>query len=121
MAPPKTLKLDMAAEGENIVEHVSRKYGMPPEQVRAHQAAIRERGKAVGFEFNAAGRSRSWNTFDAQRLLRWAGTQGRAIEPKHALLTALMRGGQAAPVTRVKLPAAAQAKARTGLQRLDGS
>ena len=72
MAPPKTLKLDMAAEGENIVEHVSRKYGMPPEQVRAHQAAIRERGKAVGFEFNAAGRSRSWNTFDAQRLLRWA-------------------------------------------------
>jgi predicted DsbA family dithiol-disulfide isomerase len=53
------------------------------------QARIAERGAAEGFEFGK--RTFVWNTFDAHRLLRWAGAEGapgtqRAL--KHALLRA---------------------------------
>ena len=91
---PFQLNPDMPAEGEDIVEHLSRKYGMAPEQVRANQAAIRQRGQQVGFEFSAEGRSRTWNTFDAHRLLHWAGLQGRELELKHALLSAYFTHGE---------------------------
>ena len=47
---------------------------------------LKERGAAVGFEFGD--RVRVWNTFDAHRLLFWAGLQGRQRELKHALLKA---------------------------------
>jgi len=90
---PFQLNPDMPPEGEDIIEHLSRKYGMAPAQVRANQAAIRERGQQVGFEFSQEGRSRTWNTFDAHRLLHWAGLQGREVELKHALLTAYFTEG----------------------------
>ena len=54
-----------------------------------NQAAIRERGAAVGFAFGP--RSRVWNTFDAHRLLCWAeqeGPAGAQVRLKHALLSA---------------------------------
>ncbi|HVS24191.1 MAG TPA: DsbA family oxidoreductase, partial [Gammaproteobacteria bacterium] len=65
------------------------KYGLSPEQFAANRARIVARGAAEGFAFGP--RSHIWNTFDAHRLLRWAGEEGppggqRAL--KHALLTA---------------------------------
>jgi len=85
---PFELNPAMPAEGEDAVEHLSRKYGAPPEQLAKSRAALRERGAAVGFTFGD--RPRVWNTFDAHRLLHWAGLQGedkqRAL--KHALLKA---------------------------------
>jgi predicted DsbA family dithiol-disulfide isomerase len=90
---PFQLNPDMAPEGEDIVEHLSRKYGMPEAQVRANQAAIRQRGAEVGFAFSSEGRSRTWNTFDAHRLLHWAGLQGREMPLKHALLGAYFTEG----------------------------
>ena len=69
---PFELNPNMTPGGEDIVEHLSRKYQITPEQVEQNQQHLRERGAAVGFEFNLAGRKRIYNTFDAHRLLHWA-------------------------------------------------
>lgn len=85
---PFELNPAMPPEGEDAMEHLSRKYGAPPEQLAKSRAALRERGAAVGFAFGD--RPRVWNTFDAHRLMHWAGLesedQQRAL--KHALLAA---------------------------------
>jgi len=85
---PFELNPQMPPEGEDATLHLSRKYGAPPEQLARSRAALRERGAAVGFTFGE--RPRVWNTFDAHRLLHWAGTvsgeKQRAL--KHALLRA---------------------------------
>jgi predicted DsbA family dithiol-disulfide isomerase len=91
---PFELNPRMGPEGEDIVEHLSRKYGMPPAQVAANQAGIRERGAALGFEFDMERRLRTWNTFDAHRLLHWASIEGRQRELKHALLRAYFTEGR---------------------------
>ena len=85
---PFELNPAMPAEGEDATEHLSRKYGAPPEQLAKSRAAIRERGAAVGFTFGE--RPRVWNTFDAHRLLHWAGLESEARQRalKHALLSA---------------------------------
>ena len=87
---PFELNPDMPPGGEDIGEHLGRKYGSTPEQ-RAHiQATIRERGAAVGFAFNPDGRGRIVNTFNAHRLLHWAGLEGadQQLALKRALLEA---------------------------------
>ncbi len=70
---PFELNPTMAAEGADTVEYLSHKYGISAQQIAQNQAAIRERGAAVGFTFGQ--RTRVWNTFDAHRLLHWAGLQ----------------------------------------------
>lgn len=70
---PFELNPGMAPEGENIVEHIGRKYGSTPEQSAANRAMIRERAGEVGFDMRMSADSRIWNTFDAHRLLHWAG------------------------------------------------
>lgn len=83
---PFELNPDMAAEGVDAAEYLSKKYGLTAEQLASNRANLRERGDAVGFQFGE--RSRVWNTFDAHRLLHWAGEQGHQRELKHALLRA---------------------------------
>jgi predicted DsbA family dithiol-disulfide isomerase len=85
---PFELNPSMPPEGEDATEHLSRKYGAPPEQLAKNRAAIRERGAEVGFAFGE--RPRVWNTFDAHRLLHWAGLEGGEGQSKlkHALLAA---------------------------------
>jgi predicted DsbA family dithiol-disulfide isomerase len=83
---PFELNPDLGPEGREVVPYLAEKYGKTPEQVRQTQAMIRERGAEVGFAFGE--RTHTWNTFDAHRLLHWAGLQGRQRELKHALLTA---------------------------------
>ncbi|HEY4081593.1 MAG TPA: DsbA family oxidoreductase [Burkholderiaceae bacterium] len=73
---PFELNPNMVPEGEDITEHLSRKYGLPAAQLEANRDAIRQRGAAVGFDFVQGARSRIYNTFDAHRLLHWAGLQG---------------------------------------------
>ncbi len=87
---PFELNPDMPAEGEDIGEHLGRKYGSTPEQRARIQATIRERGAAVGFAFNPDGRGRIVNTFNAHRLLHWAGLEGadKQLTLKRALLEA---------------------------------
>lgn len=85
---PFELNPDMPTEGADTLEYLGAKYGIGPDQIAQNQARIRERGAEVGFTFGA--RPRVWNTFDAHRLLMWAGVQGphfqRAL--KHRLLEA---------------------------------
>jgi len=83
---PFELNPDMGPEGAEVVQYLARKYGRTPEQVAQTQARIRERGAAVGFSFGV--RKHVWNTFDAHRVLHWAGLEGRAPELKRALLRA---------------------------------
>jgi predicted DsbA family dithiol-disulfide isomerase len=83
---PFELNPDMGPEGAETVQYLARKYGRTPEQVAQGQARIRERGAAVGFAFGP--RKHVWNTFDAHRMLHWAGLEGRGLELKRALLRA---------------------------------
>ena len=85
---PFELNPDMPPEGENTAQHVARKYGANPERSAASRNAIREHGEALGFDFNYSSESRIWNTFDAHRLLYWAGIEGRQLELKEALFVA---------------------------------
>lgn len=91
---PFELNPQMPPEGEEIVGHLSRKYGLTAEQVAANTEAIRQRGEAVGFEFGAGKRQRIYNTFDAHRLLHWAKLEGRQRALKHALLKAYFTDGE---------------------------
>ncbi len=85
---PFELNPAMPAEGQNIAEHVAEKYGSTAEESAASREMIRARAANVGFAFNMSGESRIHNTFDAHRLLHWAGTLGRQRELKLALFKA---------------------------------
>ncbi len=83
---PFELNPTLAPEGKETVAYLTAKYGSTPERVAQTQAMIRQRGAEVGFTFGP--RPWVWNTFDAHRLLHWAGLQGRQIGLKRALLAA---------------------------------
>lgn len=85
---PFELNPQMGPEGQDIGEHLAQKYGSTPEQQAANWESIRQRGEALGFEFRRAGRGRVWNTFDAHRLLHWAG--GQSPHAQLALKKALL-------------------------------
>ena len=93
---PFELNPQMPAEGQDINEHLIQKYGSTPEQLAQSRAALRARGAALGFEFSQANRSRVYNTFDAHRLLHWAGEQGqgRQLALKEALFHAYFTDGK---------------------------
>jgi predicted DsbA family dithiol-disulfide isomerase len=83
---PFELNPTLAPEGADAAEYLRAKYGLSPEQLAKNRANIRDRGAAVGFAFGE--RAHVWNTFDAHRLLYWAGLEGKQRELKHALLRA---------------------------------
>jgi predicted DsbA family dithiol-disulfide isomerase len=82
----------MVPEGENVLEHVAKKYGSTPEQSAANRERIKDSAAALGFTMAGSDRSRIYNTFDAHRLLHWAGIEGRQAELKHALFEAYFTG-----------------------------
>lgn len=109
---PFELNPQIGPDGEDITEHLGRKYGSTPQQQAQVREMIRQRGADVGFDFAPAGRGRIWNTFDAHRLLHWAGeTAGpdAQLALKKALLVAC-HGRSESPADRtVLLAACAQA------------
>jgi len=108
---PFELHPDMGPEGVEVAPYLAKKYGMSAEQVERNQQAIAERGKAVGFEFRMDRRKHAWNTFDAHRLLHFAGDVGAAPQRalKHALLSAYFTEGENPSAREVLLRCAAQA------------
>ncbi len=117
---PFELNPSMGPEGADAGEYLKAKYGMGDDQLAANRAHLRERGAAVGFNFGD--RLRVWNTFDAHRLLHWAGLQGGPLthpaglqggdaqrKLKHALLQAYHGEGRnpAAHAVLLELAAAA--------------
>ncbi|TNB97266.1 DsbA family oxidoreductase [Pseudomonas jessenii] len=90
---PFELNPKMGPDGQNITEHISEKYGSTPEQSQKNREAIRARGAEVGFAFRTDGNSRIYNTFDAHRLLHWAGLEGGQLPLKQALFKAYFTDG----------------------------
>ncbi len=90
---PFELNPNMPAGGQDLGEHLSEKYGSTLEQQSQIRETIRQRGEEVGFHFNREGRGRVYNTFDAHRLLYWAGLEG-ANGPQHTLKKALLEAYQ---------------------------
>ncbi|MDP2015269.1 DsbA family oxidoreductase [Hydrogenophaga sp.] len=86
---PFELNPQMGAQGQDIGEHLTQKYGSTAAQQVQIRETIRARGAEVGFAFNPEGRGRIWNTFDAHRLLHWAELDG-APGQQHALKKALL-------------------------------
>ena len=85
---PFELNPTMAPEGADAAEYLIAKYGMSREQLAVNRQRIAERGAAVGFTFGE--RKHVWNTFDAHRMLYWAGAEGPAGS-QHALKKALLQ------------------------------
>lgn len=85
---PFELNPDMPAGGQNTIERLMAKYGYDREQVQANRKVISERAAAVGMPMRMAEDNRSFNTFDAHRLIHWAGLQGQPqqIAMKKSLL-----------------------------------
>ncbi|MBK5206068.1 MAG: DsbA family oxidoreductase, partial [Polaromonas sp.] len=98
---PFELNPGMGAEGQEITEHITQKYGITPAQAQANRENIRVRGAELGFKFSMAhepggGRHRIYNTFDAHRLLHWAELEGADQQKalKEALFKAYFTDGQ---------------------------
>ncbi len=93
---PFELNPALPPEGQDMAEHLREKYGSTPAQQAEAREAIRQRGAAVGFIFDRERRQRVWNTFDAHRLLHWAGLEGggRQLALKKALLKAYFTDGE---------------------------
>jgi predicted DsbA family dithiol-disulfide isomerase len=108
---PFELNPQMPAGGQDITEHLTQKYGSTPEQQAQIRDTIRQRGADVGFAFNPSGRGRIYNTFDAHRLLHWAGlaSSERQLALKKALLVACHSDSLAMESPEVLLAAVAQA------------
>ncbi|ODT89353.1 DsbA family oxidoreductase [Phenylobacterium sp. SCN 70-31] len=91
---PFELNPHMPAEGQNIGEHVREKYGATPEQSARNRDHIRARAAEVGVTIATTPESRIYNTFDAHRLLHWAGLEGRQLPLKHLLFEAYFTRGE---------------------------
>lgn len=94
---PFELNPNMPAGGEDLVEHLGKKYGSTAEQQSQMYQNIKARGAEVGFAFHPVGRGRIFNTFDAHRLLHWAEVTGGAdtqLRLKKALLNAYQGRGE---------------------------
>lgn len=104
---PFELNPDMGPGGESIQDYMARKYGRTEAEIVQSQAMIRQRGADVGFEFGS--RTRVYNTFDAHRLLHWAGLEGRQLPLKMALFRAYFTESKDASNHEVLIEAAAAA------------
>jgi len=90
---PFELNPHMGPGGQDLGEHLTEKYGSTPEKQAQIRDMISQRGQEVGFTFHPGGRGRVYNTFDAHRLLHWAGQTGPAGS-QHALKKAFLASYQ---------------------------
>lgn len=107
---PFELNPAMPPEGQNLGEHIAEKYGSTPAQSAQNRAMIKARGAEVGFAFPMSEDSRIYNTFDAHRLLHWAGLEGASgqqLALKDKLFSAYFTDGLAPSDHDVLVAAAA--------------
>ncbi|WP_228765568.1 DsbA family oxidoreductase [Sphingopyxis solisilvae] len=81
---PFELNPDMPPAGEDAAAHVMRKYGITADQSRANSGKLAALAADLGFAFNRGSDFRMRNSFDAHRLLTWAGA---LEEPDQAAAT----------------------------------
>ncbi|AUC85843.1 thioredoxin [Polaribacter sp. ALD11] len=85
---PFELNPNMPAEGQNVNEHITEKYGSTLEQQRASKQNMTEVGEELGFKFDYFDEMRMVNTFEAHVLLEYAKDFGKQTELKMCLTTA---------------------------------
>ncbi|WP_127112644.1 DsbA family oxidoreductase [Shimia sediminis] len=90
---PFELNSDMPPEGENLREHIMRKYGSTPEQSQKARDQLSAIGAPLDIDFQFADDSKIVNTFDAHQLLHWAQEAGKSQDLKLALFDAYFTKG----------------------------
>ena len=78
----------MPAEGQDVTEHITEKYGSTPEQQKESRRQMTEIGEELGFTFDYFEGMRMINTFDAHVLLEYAKAFGKQTELKLCLIKA---------------------------------
>jgi predicted DsbA family dithiol-disulfide isomerase len=84
---PFELNPNMPAEGQNVNEHITEKYGSTVEEQKASKQNMTEVGEALGFTFDYFDEMRMVNTFDAHVLLEYAKEFGKQTALKMRLTT----------------------------------
>lgn len=87
---PFELNPQMAAEGQDIGEHMKQKYGASPDQSRGNRQRLKDMGERLGFPFSYGEGMRIYNTFAAHQLLDWVGETAGA-DAQTALQLALFQ------------------------------
>jgi len=85
---PFELNPDMPAEGENLAEHIGRKYGSTAEEAKRNAEQITALGAEMGFKFDFFDGMRIVNTRDAHILLGYAKDHGKQSELQMCLFDA---------------------------------
>ena len=85
---PFELNPNMPAEGQNVNEHITEKYGSTLEQQKESKRNMTEVGAELGFTFDYFDEMRMVNTFDAHILLEYAKEFNKQTELKMCLTTA---------------------------------
>ena len=85
---PFELNPNMPKEGQNVVEHISEKYGSTIEQQNESKRNMTEIGADLGFKFDYFDDMRMVNTFDAHVLLEYAKDFDKQTELKMTLMKA---------------------------------
>lgn len=100
---PFELNPDMPPEGENLRDHIARKYGSSKEESEQNRQRLVELGKSVGFDFNFNDESRIYNTRQCHILLDYAHSIGLQTQLKLAFFTAYFTEGKNISDTEVLL------------------
>ncbi len=90
---PFELNPDMDADGENLSEHIQRKYGATPAQSAETRQRLQDIGAALGIGFHFTDDSRIVNSFKAHCLLDFAASRGIQHPMKLALFKAHFSDG----------------------------
>ena len=91
---PFELNPDMAAEGENLRDHIKRKYGISDTESDANRNRLIEIGDGLGVKFEYTEDSRMVNTFKAHQLLHWAALNQREHQLKITLFMCYFSRGR---------------------------
>lgn len=90
---PFQLNPEMPAGGMDRRDYLEAKFGGQMEAVKVYQQVL-DAAAAAGVEIDVAAISRTPNTLDAQRLIHWAGLEGRQNAAVAALFRAYFREGR---------------------------
>ncbi|WP_346837454.1 DsbA family oxidoreductase [Microbulbifer sp. SAOS-129_SWC] len=77
---PFELNPQMPASGENLREHLARKYGTTPQESIQARQRLTDLGADLGFEFSYRDDMCMYNTFRAHQLLHWAAAYDRQTD-----------------------------------------
>ena len=79
------LNPEHSGPGEPILPALAKKYGRSEEEMRANQSNMMTIATDLGINFENIQQRLTCNTFDAHRLVKWAGEQGQQTAMKQAL------------------------------------